>query len=40
MARLRDLEDGMEADALAIEFNIVLPTPHTIAAQRSARAKD
>jgi protocatechuate 3,4-dioxygenase beta subunit len=40
MARLSEPEEGMEADALGIEFNIVLPTPHTIAAQRSARAKD
>lgn len=40
MARRCDLDDGMEADAISIEFNIVLPTPHTIAAQRSARAKD
>ena len=39
MARLCDHEEGMEADALSIEFNIVLPTPHTIAAQKEARAK-
>jgi protocatechuate 3,4-dioxygenase beta subunit len=38
-ARELPLEDGMEADALRIEFDIVLPTPHTIAAQKEARAK-
>ncbi|MCH8917645.1 MAG: carboxypeptidase regulatory-like domain-containing protein [Proteobacteria bacterium] len=40
MARTCELEEGMEADAISIEFNIVLPTPHTIAAQRQARAKE
>jgi protocatechuate 3,4-dioxygenase beta subunit len=39
-ARLLELEEGMEADAISIAFNIVLPTPHTIAAQRAARAKE
>ena len=39
MARRLELEDGMEADALSIAFDIVLPTPHTIAAQKEARAK-
>ena len=37
MARDLPLEEGMEQDALSIEFNIVLPTPHTIAAQRQDR---
>lgn len=35
-----DPEEGMEPDALCIEFNIVLPTPHTIAAQKDAREKE
>lgn len=36
-AKLLPLEDGMETDAMSIEFNIVLPTPHSIAAQKQAR---
>lgn len=39
-ARLLPLEDGMEADALSIGFDIVLPTPQTIAAQRAAREEE
>ena len=38
-ARIIALDEGMEDDALSIEFNIVLPTPHTIAAQRKDREK-
>lgn len=36
-ARVVPPEEGMEADALGIEFDIVLPTPATIAAQKAAR---
>jgi len=36
-ARLLPLEERMEKDSLFIEFDIVLPTPHSIAAQKSAR---
>jgi protocatechuate 3,4-dioxygenase beta subunit len=40
MARLHNLEGSMEADAISIEFNIILPTPRTIASQRTVRAKE
>jgi len=38
-ARKLPLEDGMEKDALYIEFDIVLPTPQSVARQIEARAK-
>ncbi len=39
IARNVALDEGMEEDAISIEFNIVLPTPHTIAAQRHSRGE-
>jgi protocatechuate 3,4-dioxygenase beta subunit len=38
-ARVLPLEGGMEKDALYIEFDIVLPTPQSVARQIAARAK-
>lgn len=39
MAKKLPLEPGMEKDAMFIEFNIVLPTPQSVAKQIHARKK-